>query len=529
MDETRTPSLASGFLESTNKFPERPALVVDGKTFSYRELHARASVLAATLIRRSLSDGSALTAVLGARSATAFTGVLAALLRGHGYVPLNPGFQADRTRVMLERSECRALVVDGPSEALLEKVLTDFETPLLLVLPDREDVSELVARWPQHTMLGAGDIAGGEDFEPAVPEGDDIAYLLFTSGSTGIPKGVMISHENIAHFLDVTRDRYGLTEQDRFSHTFDMVFDLSVFDLFAAWSCGGCLQCPTRAELFAPGNYILDTDITVWFSVPSVAVLMNRLGVLEPGAFPNLRVSLFCGEALPADVAAAWAAAAPNSVVENLYGPTEVTLSCTTYRWKGDESLQESENGVVPIGEAFPGMTAMVADESGVEVAPGESGELLMSGPQTAPGYWRDPERTAQAFFVPPGQDEIFYRTGDLVRLAQDGGLKYLGRIDHQIKIRGFRVELGEIEAALKDASGAGRAVAVGWPVSAGGADGIVAFLETEDADPKQVRRTLMGRLPNYMTPKEIRLVAKFPENSNGKVDRKKLIAMLEE
>jgi acyl-coenzyme A synthetase/AMP-(fatty) acid ligase len=175
-------------------------------------------------------------------------------------------------------------------------------------------------------------------------------------------------------------------------------------------------------------------------------------------------------------------------------------------------------------------MTALIADEALREVAPGEAGELLMGGAQVSLGYWEDPDRTAAAFVRPPGRDAVFYRTGDRVRRARSGApLVYLGRVDNQIKIQGYRVELEEIESVLRDAAGVEVAIAVGWPVTAAGADGVVAFLGTEAADLDAVRRRLRQKLPPYMVPRELRLHPTFELNANGKVDRKALRRLLEE
>ncbi|MEZ4248588.1 MAG: AMP-binding protein [Polyangiales bacterium] len=174
-------------------------------------------------------------------------------------------------------------------------------------------------------------------------------------------------------------------------------------------------------------------------------------------------------------------------------------------------------------------MEVLVVDEALHEVAVGETGELLMTGPQLTLGYYRDEERTAKAFVVPPGKDRVFYRTGDRVRRMPAGRpLVYLGRVDNQIKIQGYRAELGEIEAVLRDVSGADVAIAVGWPVTASGADGVVAFVATtEGADPEKIRLEAAERLPSYMQPRFVRLVEEFPLNANGKVDRKALLEQL--
>lgn len=523
------PSLASGFLHSSEKFPEQPALEVGGEVLSYRELRLRASAMARTLERWTPKDAPPLTGVFAYRSTTAFLGVLAALSRSHGYVPLNRTFPPARTRVMLERSGCRAIIVDTESSKQLDQILEGLETPLLVILPERADVAELAQLWPKHTFVGSTELEPPQHDDVRPVAVDSIAYLLFTSGSTGLPKGVMVSHSNVRHFVDYMVRRYGITEHDRFSQTFDMTFDLSAFDMFVAWERGACVCCPAQKTLINPGHFINEAKLTVWFSVPSVGVFMKRLGMLKPNRYPRLRWSLFCGEPLPVEIAQAWAEAAPRSTLENLYGPTELTIACTLYRWDPRTSPLESEHGILPIGQCYPDMTTLVVDENLREVSVGKPGELLMAGPQVSLGYWKDPEKTAAAFVVPPGKQKIYYRTGDLVRKAdRDRPMTYLGRRDHQVKVQGFRVELGEVEALLRQEAGVEVAIALGWPLLASGAGGIVAFLECTDANVVLLREKLKAKLPSYAVPRQIHLLPRLPLNSNGKVDRKALIAFLE-
>lgn len=521
-------SVRSGFLRSAERFAERPALQLGSEALTYRALRNRAASLAATLDFHAVTDEPSLTAVFGHRSITAYASVLGALFRGHGYVPLNPAFPPDRTRGMLLRSGCRSLIVDLHGARQLEELLVGIETPLVLLLPDHDDVSSYAVRWPTHVFLGRADLVDSVRWERRDVDPNAIAYLLFTSGSTGQPKGVMVAHRNVTHFVDAMVERYAVTEVDRFSQTFDLTFDLSAFDMFVAWERGACLCCPTQSQKMLPAKYVSECGITVWFSVPSTAVLMSRLRILKPGKFPGLRLSLFCGEALPIEVVQKWAEAAPNSVLENLYGPTELTIACTLYRWDPERSPGECEMGVVPIGDAYPGMKVLVADDHLREVAVGDAGELLMTGPQLTLGYYDDAERSAVAYVVPPGMSEVFYRTGDRVRRPAPGKpLVYLGRIDNQIKIQGYRVELGEVESVLRQEAGVDVAIAVGWPLTASGANGIVAFLGSDQADTTAIRARVIARLPPYMHPSELRWVTEFPLNANGKVDRKALLNLL--
>ncbi|HYI38521.1 MAG TPA: amino acid adenylation domain-containing protein [Thermoleophilaceae bacterium] len=523
--------LHAGFERSAASFPGRPALEVGGRTLSYAELRDYAASLAATLIREAPGGEPALTAVFAYRSATAFAGLLGALMRGHGYVPLNHNFPLERTRLMLEHAGCNALIVDTASLLQLEELLDGVDRPMVLILPEESEAAALVARFPGHTVVTAPELEPAASLDPVEVDPGDTAYLLFTSGSTGTPKAVMVSHRNANHYVDVLVQRYSVTEHDRFSQTAEMTFDNSVLDMFVPWQCGACVCCPSRKTLIKPGRYIRESELTVWFSVPSTAIFMRRLGALKPASYPSLRWSLFAGEALPAEVAEEWLVAAPNCTVENLYGPTEVTVDCLIYRWDPARSPDECEHGVVPIGYPVPGMTALVADEALHEVEPGTEGELLVSGPQVSLGYLRDPERTAAAFVVPPGHDAIHYRTGDLVRRPADpdAPVPYLGRLDHQIQIFGERIELGEVEAAIREESGVDAVVALGWPVTTAGAGGIEAFVADPDADAGDLKRRLRERLPGQMAPRGVHVLPELPLNDNGKFDRKALMKMLEE
>jgi amino acid adenylation domain-containing protein len=460
---------------------------------------------------------------------TAYAGILGALFHGHGYVPLNPSFPAERSAKMLERAGARALIVDALAAAQLPELLAAATRSHLVVLPDADDVSELRRAHPRHRFVSRSELRPASEWRPSAVDASAIGYLLFTSGSTGQPKGVMVAHRNVTHFVDAMVERYAVDERDRFSQLFDLTFDLSAFDMFVAWERGACVCCPTQKQKLLPAAYVESAGLTIWFSVPSTAVLLHRLRKLAPGAFPKLRLALFCGEALPAEITRAFAAAAPAAIVENLYGPTELTIACTLYRWDPDRSPGECEQGLVPIGAPYPGMRVRVADEELREVAPGEAGELLMTGPQLSLGYLDDPERTRAAFVTPPGADAVYYRTGDRVRRpVGDAPLCYLGRVDNQIKIQGYRVELGEVEAVLRELAGVEVAIAVGWPRSELGVEGIVAFIGAGAFDADAILARVAERLPVYMRPRELRSVVEFPLNANGKVDRGALLRQLE-
>ena len=407
--ESQSVGLHSGFFRLAAQSPDRPALELEGRALTYGELAERARAIAETLLEHARDAGPPLTAVLAHRSATAFEGILGALARGHGYVPLNPGFPPARNRAMLARAGCEAIVVDAASRANVGSLLEGLDRHVLLVLPDQEDVGPYVRQWAPHRVVGARELGAGR-LESLPVRATDPAYLLFTSGSTGTPKGVAVSHGNARAFLEAVTERYDFAEDDRFSQTFNLTFDLSVFDMFAAWESGACVCCPSDKTLLNPADFIRRSRLTVWFSVPSIAVFMRRLRVLKPASFPTLRWSLFCGEALPASVTQEWAAAAPSSTVENLYGPTEATIASSYYTMP---EIPASETEPVPIGVACAGEELLVLDEKLEPVPAGEIGDLYIAGVGLSPGYWRDEEKTAAAFL-----------TGQTILL--DGGQRFL-------------------------------------------------------------------------------------------------------
>ena len=527
MNSTR--NLLTDFLRLCEEFPNREAIDVGGQQISYKDLANHAKSLGATVGKAVPPVEIPLTAVFAYRSQTAYAAVLGTLLAGHGYVPLNPTFPIGRTRLMLEKSMCRSLIVDSRSEPQLERLLSEFQFPLVVVCPDRNDVTELAKKLPQHQVIGAARLAGAGEWSAPSVDVNSIAYLLFTSGSTGQPKGVMISHANVLHYVDYVTKRYGINSADRLSQTFDLTFDLSAHDLFVAWGSGACLCVPTQKQMIKPGAFINQARLTQWFSVPSTAIFMRRLGELKPGSYPHLRLSLFCGEALPMEVARDWSAAAPNSIVENIYGPTELTIGCTAYRWHNQTSPVDCEQGIVPIGEPFENMEALIVDEQLRQVPIGHEGELLMTGPQLGQGYWRDEEKTKSAFISVPGREGIYYRTGDRVRrLAPDKPLTYLGRLDNQVKVLGHRVEIGEVEAVARKLSGVDGVIAIPWPNKTN-ADGIELFLEMDQFDTEPLLKQMKEQLPHYMIPRNIRTLSRLPRNPNGKYDRGALRDILAE
>jgi amino acid adenylation domain-containing protein len=529
IDKSDGITLRSGFFAHAETSPEAPALVVRGQTISYGQLAQRARTWAQALL--DLAGGPvARVGVFAYRSETAYTGVLAALAAGGAFVPLNLNFPPEKTAAMIQQAQLDVIIVDRTCAVQLGTLVPFIGSwpPLLFPDLDRPDVPPRCMKILMQGELET--IKPLRELPPIVSE--DIAYLLFTSGSTGKPKGVGVTHGNAMHFLDAMAARYGIGPDDRFSQTFDQTFDLSVFDLFLSWNCGACVFSMAPVDLLAPAGFVNKHRLTMWFSVPSVVAQMRKRKSLKPDSMPTLRWSLFCGEPLTRANAQGWQEAAPNSTVENLYGPTELTIACLVYRWDSQRSPALCHHDWVPIGRPLPGLAAVVVDDNLQPVVHGEIGELCVSGPQTTPGYWQDDAKTSERFIwlpVSAHEGRRFYRTGDRVTCLDTGDYAFLGRNDDQVKVLGHRVELGEIEAALCADSHVNQAVAFGWPIEDGSAKGTVGFVSGTGVDTVTLIQALVGRLPAYMIPQRLHVLEEMPLNANGKIDRKALRTRLED
>ncbi|GIM92600.1 amino acid adenylation domain-containing protein [Paractinoplanes toevensis] len=482
------------FADSVDRDPEAVALELSGDRLTYRELDALAAAIAAVL------RGGHRIGLHANRSLTAYAGYLAIQRLGATVVPMSPAFPPARLDAVVAAAGLDAVLTDDPR----------FRSAVPVHLVD--DPRRL-----------------GPSESPALDADlEDDAYILFTSGSTGTPKGVPIRHRHISAFLEHVIDRYELGPGARVSQTFDLTFDLSMFDLFAAWGSGATLVAATRGDLLAPARYAEQARLTHWFSVPSAVSTARQLGRLKPGSMPTLRWSLFCGEQLTLQQAQAWQAAATDSVLENLYGPTELTLACTQYRLP-DTVEVVTPNGTVPIGEPYPGLDVLIVDADG---HPGDEGELCVRGTQRFAGYLNPADNDGRFLHLDAGRAtsagplttvdaDLWYRTGDLVRRSGTG-LVHLGRLDHQVKVQGYRVELGEIEAALRDIAGV-RDVVVLARTAPGAPTVLHAVYTGVELDDALLRETLRGRLPHYMVPRSTEHREQLPLNANGKFDRRKL------
>lgn len=492
-------ALHARFLRGLATSPRACAVRLGAESYSYERVHELALRWAGALL--AAAPGLRAVGVLAGKSIESYAGLLAALYAGATAVPLHPDFPAERTRRMVQAAGVSALLVDDAGLAVTaELAAAGLDPPVLAPALDGG--------------AGAGTAAALDAPRDARPQ--DVAYVLFTSGSTGRPKAVPITHGNAEHYFGLADRRYDFTAADVFSQTFDLNFDCAMFDLFCAWGAGASVvPVPGPAYRLLP-EFLAEHGVTVWFSTPSAISLVRRLGGLAPGALLTLRWSLFAGEALQAADATSWQLAASASRLENIYGPTELTITVTAHRWSPLTSPPLCVNGLAPIGRVHEGHHHLLLTESG---EPSEvEGELCIAGPQLTPGYL-DPGDGIGRFLERDGR--TWYRTGDRVRRLGNGELVYLGRRDAQVQVQGVRVELAEIEHALRGCRGVADAVAVARTGPAG--TELVVFYTGEPARPAELAGWLRRLLPPAMLPRQYLHVAEFPLNSNRKVDRGRL------
>jgi amino acid adenylation domain-containing protein len=482
---------------AAERFPDRPAMRAAGREVSYRELDRMANQMAAALAAAGVKAGDRV-GVWFDKSAATVAAMQGALRIGAAYVPVDPLSPAVRAGAILSDCAVAAVVTSGERAASLAG--TAAEGSRCLVIEHVDD-----------GMRVDGAAIGDAPRRASEGSQDQLAYILYTSGSTGKPKGVCISHLNALAFIDWAVALVGGRPDDRFSNHAPFHFDLSVLDLYAAFSSGGCVSVVPEASAYAPiklVEFMTSERITVWYSVPSALILMiEHGGLMEVDPLP-LRHLLFAGEPFPIRFVRALRERWPDLPMHNLYGPTETNV-CTAYT-VGE--VEADRTTPVPIGKATCGDRVWAVTDDGRQAAVGEEGELLVSGPTVMLGYWGHPP-----------QGDRPYPTGDLVRRIDEDNFYYLGRRDHMLKVRGHRIEAGEVESCLLAHESVGEAAVVvgGEGLSAR----LVAFLVGKGGVEKgpgliTLKQHCAARLPRSMIIDGVRWLPEMPRTSNGKVDR---------
>jgi len=471
--------------------PDAPAICFENQQLSYGELNRRANQLAHRLRRLGAGPG-ALVGIFAERSPEMVIAVLAAWKAGAAYVPLDPIFPAKRLAGILDDARPALLL----TQSGLREKLPGTAIPLLLLDTDWPAVAE----------------ESGDNLEP--PSGDALAYVIYTSGSTGQPKGTLLRHRGLRNLFLAQQRVYDLGPGDRVLQFASLTFDASVFETTMALGTGAALVLAPHARLLpGPGllHLLRERAVTCVTLPPSVLALLPR------EELPALRLITVAGEACPAEVVDAWA---PGRTFFNAYGPTEATVWSTIVRCMPG-------TGAPTIGRPIANSRCYLLDSHLQPVPVGVPGELHLAGPGLALGYANRPELTAQKFIPNPFDADdggVLYKTGDLARWRPDGEIEFLGRIDYQVKVRGYRIEPGEIEAALRQAPGVREAVVVAD--GNGSAARLVAYVVADSGvslSPQEVRSFLREQLPHYMLPAAMVPLPELPLTPNGKIDRARL------
>ena len=507
--------------------PHASAIVFKGAHVTYEALEVGSNRLARVLADTGVAPGDRV-CLLCPKSPTAIEAMLAALKIGAIYVPLDPMSPPARLAKMIAACDTRWILAAGNVSSTLEQLV------------ERPDLQELSVGWlddapaPNAPLaFRRRDVAMQPGHRPRwTGAPSDPAHILFTSGSTGVPKGVVITHANVRAFLAWAVRYFGTTPSDRISGHPPLHFDLSTFDIYGAFTAGAELHLVPPELNLVPhrlAELIRTSGLTQWFSVPSVMTYMARFDTIAHNDFPALKRVLWCGEVLPVPVLRYWMERLPHVTFTNLYGPTEATIASSYYTVP---SCPDDGAGI-PIGRACDGEELLVLDDALRPVATGTLGNLYIRGAGLSPGYWRDPEKTRAAFLPYPGSidpaDRI-YRTGDLASVDADGVVHFAGRADNQVKTRGHRVELGEVEAALYAVPAVRECAVLGVP--SGDFDGVALCCVYVPADEDGVaaetalRTAALHALPPYMVPSRWRALAEMPRTPSGKVDRNKLKAL---
>lgn len=499
--------------EAAAKHPEKIAVSCGDQSLSYAAYEQRTNAIANHL-RAGLVDRQAFVPFFMDKSVDSLVSMLSILKSDAAYVPIDVNSPPERAAAILRACSANLVIVNSDSAERFESVVKLLERPPQTFKIDTFEGEDTSA--PRYRNLSI-----------------DIAYVLFTSGSTGIPKGVMIPHRAIFDYIDWCIDEYQITANDRVANHAPLYFDNSTFDVYTAFFSGAELHLvdsAINAVIVSLIKWIENRKISIFFCVPSVLSMLLKTRRLKPELFENLRHMICAGEVLPPDTLRQWMELYPHIQYTNMYGPTEITVDCTFHVF---DSPPSEGTTAVPIGKARPNMELFVRDESGtLSKASGARGELLVRGTSVAYGYLSDPAKTQAGFIQHPGQSAFhdkLYCTGDLVEISKEGDLYFLGRADDQIKYLGHRIELGEIESHLVALECVDEGVIVFNHAAEATEQAIGAMVGVNQPfDPSSLRQLLSERLPGYMVPTLfVEAKSEFPRTPNGKYDRREIAKLV--
>ncbi len=515
--------------ESAEKNPNKIAVVHKNNKITYSELDIVTNQLSNRLLSEGVKKGDRVGFYLN-KSIESIISIFAILKAGGVYVPLDPLTPTKRVSYMIRDCGIRCLITSCDKLIKIESIFRD-NSPLSKVIVTDNGIDTLLEKLTNIKYVKWQEILDSElTHMPDVQNiNTDLGYILYTSGSTGDPKGVMISHLNALTFINWSFKQFHIQQTDRVSNHAPLHFDLSIFDIFTTLkACSTLFLVPDQASIFAKMliEFIQDNEITVWYSVPSILIYLLIHGNLKKYRFPNLRLILFAGEVFPIKYLRELMEIIPHADYYNLYGPTETNV-CTYYHVK---EIEQGRIKPIPIGKACSNIEVFALDENGEVVTKhGQEGELYVRGSCVAKGYWGDPEKSQTTFvrnFLRTDFEEKMYLTGDIVTRDEKGDCHLIGRRDHMIKSRGYRIELGEIESVLYSHQNVNEVGVVAIPDEYIGnrIKAFIVLVNTESITKVDLKKYCAERMPRYMIPEEIEFCETLPKTSTGKIDRKSLI-----
>ena len=507
-------NLGLKFESITERFTNKVALTFEnGEKLTYGQLNARTNQFAGYLISKGIGVRDVI-AIVGIKHRDTFSLMLACLKIGASYMIFDPESPIERTMKMVNTAQPKTIVVNENQKDKFDN-LTKHQKHI--IIDTFEGLRNKIEGFDQENLSITHNITS-----------DIPAYIMFTSGSTGFPKGAVITHQNVLNLIAWSIETYQIDSQDILTNVNPLFFDNSVFDFYSSLFSGAALIPFSKSTVTNPKNLmglIDEHKCTIWFSVPTLLIFLQTMKALRKDTFKYIKRIIFGGEGYPkSKLKQLFDLYYDRAEMYNVYGPTECTCICSSYKITEDDF--KDLHGYPPLGQIIPNFSYLILDEYDRETQPGEIGQLCLLGPNIGKGYYRETDRTQKSFVQYPfnsNYTEVMYKTGDLVKYhPEDGKLYISGRMDNQIKHMGYRIELEEIETALCQLDNISHAVAIHGMVK--GLSRIIAVVSTRNTlDQRQLTKSLKKILPVYMVPSEIHFVDELPKNPNGKIDRKKL------
>ena len=514
-------SLLINFLQKRfKKFGNLNAIKFGNKLVTYNELSSKALLMASVLLKHKASNEGVV--IAGQRSLAAYYGVLASIYSGCYWVPVNTKYSHQRINSIFSQTKIRFVIGSKKDvQIIINKInKKNFSNIKCIIIPD-EKTNELKFS----SLIENNKNINLALKKPLEINDAELAYLIYTSGSTGVPKGVCVTRSNLYSWLKNMKANYKISKSFNASQTYDLSFDLSVADIFFTWANGSLLCVMEPEEQLIPFDYILREKIQFWSSVPTIIMLMDKMDLLKPNIFPEIKRSLFCGEPLTKSIADKWQRAAPNSTIENLYGPTEATIWLTRYIYsKNKKRISKFHNNILPIGKPFKDHKMRIVDDNNKLMPSGKIGEIVFTGPQITKGYFNDKNKTNEVFtkFSWDKENQIWYKSGDIGFINKEKVFECIGRKDSQFKFAGRRVEIGEIETELRKYKELKDVIIIPIRDESNLVKEIVAFKtkNLKKSEEEIIRKKSQISLEKIFFPSKIITIKSFPLTASGKIDK---------